>query len=106
MPNWRTIFRTIILFVSLIIITSEITYGQDPTESIIDVNNISTWVRNDGFHPALVKQEGLDGNMWNGIFPIGTAGGVYSEGLVWGGKVYDGGDTLVRVNGNTYGAAT
>ena len=104
MSNWGTKLERTILVVSLIVITSVITYGQDPTESIISVNNISSWVRNDGFHPALVKEEGLDGNLWNGNFPIGTAGGVYSEGLVWGGKVYDGKDTLVRVNGNTYGA--
>jgi hypothetical protein len=71
----------------------------NPTQSIIDINNITSWVGNDGYHDWLV------GGSWNGAYPNGvTAGAIFSEGIVWGGKVNDGNSPIVRVNGNTYGS--
>ena len=71
---------------------------DNPTQSIIDINNITSWVGQDGYHDWLV------GGSWNGAFPNGVvAGAIFSEGIVWGGKVNDGNSPVVRVNGNTYG---
>ncbi len=69
----------------------------NPQQSIIDINNITCWVGQDGYHDWLV------GGSWNGAYPNGVnAGAIFSEGIVWGGKVVDGTTPTVRVNGNTY----
>ncbi len=86
----------------LILTFTYISYSQDSTMSVIDVNNITSWVDNRGFHPTVVTAGDLAGKDWNGTFPKGTAGGVYTEGIAWGGKVFDGNNPLVRVNGSTY----
>ncbi len=68
-----------------------------PGQSLIDVNQITCWVRNDGYHDWVV------GGSWNGAFPNGVnAGPIFSEGIVWGGFVSDGASPSLRVNGNTY----
>lgn len=70
----------------------------DPDQSLININNITSWVRQDGFHDWLV------GGNWNGSFPINHyIGTIFTEGIVWGGKVLDGTAPDIRVNGNTYG---
>ena len=70
----------------------------NPAQSVININNITSWVGQDGFHDWVVASS------WNGAFPNGAAVGViFSEGIVWGGKVSDGISPKVRVNGNTYG---
>lgn len=70
----------------------------DPAQSLVDINNITCWVGQDGFHDWVV------GGSWNGAFPNGVnAGAIFAEGIVWGGKVNDGATPAVRVNGNTYG---
>jgi len=75
-------------------------YAKDPEQSIIDLSNITSWVSNNGFHDWNVTSKN-----WNGNYPNGTnAGVIFSEGIVWGGLVNDGGDKKVRVNGNTYGS--
>ncbi len=67
-------------------------------ESVININNITSWVANNGFHNWVVAKA------WNSEFPKGKKiGTIFSEGIVWGGKVTDGNAPLVRVNGNTYG---
>lgn len=69
----------------------------DPAQSVVDINNITTWVGQDGYHDWLV------GGSWAGAFPNGiNAGAIFSEGIVWGGIVNDGTSPTVRVNGNTY----
>jgi hypothetical protein len=69
----------------------------DPAQSLININNITSWVAQDGYHDWLV------GGSWNGAFPIGNnVGTIFSEGIVWGGIVNDGVTPDVRVNGNTY----
>jgi hypothetical protein len=72
---------------------------DNPVQSIVDINNITSWVGSDGYHDWLV------GGSWNGAYPNGVnAGAIFSEGIVWGGKVNDGTSPQVRVNGNTYGS--
>jgi hypothetical protein len=69
-----------------------------PTQSLMNINNATMWVTEEGFHDWVVASG------WNGAFPNGTSvGSIFSEGIVWGGKVYDGSSPDVRVNGNTYG---
>ena len=70
----------------------------DPASSVVDINNITSWVGSDGSHSQFVG-----GGSWNGAFPKGSELGViYAEGIVWGGKVNDGQTPLLRVDGNTY----
>ena len=69
----------------------------DPGQSLIDVNQITCWTRNDGYHDWVV------GGSWDGAYPNGVvAGAIFSEGIVWGGLVSDGTSPSLRVNGNTY----
>ncbi len=71
---------------------------SDPTQSLMDINNITGWVAMTGFHDWLVDDS------WNGVYPNGFfVGLVFNEGIVWGGLVNDGGSQVVRVNGNAYG---
>ena len=70
----------------------------NPSQSLININNATMWVAQDGFHDWVVASG------WNGAFPNGTTvGAIFAEGIVWGGKVSDGSTPTVRVNGNTYG---
>lgn len=70
----------------------------DPAQSVLNINNVTTWVGADGFHDWVVASS------WNGAFPNGSSvGAIFAEGIVWGGKVNDGTSPAVRVNGNTYG---
>jgi len=90
---YKVYLLTIFLFSSL--------HGQDPEQSIIDVNNITSWIRNDGFHDWLLGIPGYE-KKWNGTFPKGTAGAIFSEGICWGGKVFDRDSVLVRVSGSEW----
>ncbi len=70
----------------------------DPGQSLININNSTCWVGGDGYHDWIV-----DGS-WNGAFPINYfAGTIFSEGIVWGGKVIDNNYPAIRTAGNTYG---
>ena len=72
--------------------------ADDPVSSVVNINNITTWVTADGFMPNIVQN-----GTWNGSFPKGSPSGViYQEGIVWGGLVDDGNSPIVRVGGNTY----
>ena len=71
--------------------------AADPASSVVNINNITSWITEDGYMPAIVQ------GSWNGSFPKGAAAGfIYQEGIVWGGLVNDGGSPLLRVGGNTY----
>ncbi|HCY74914.1 MAG TPA: hypothetical protein DHV28_03260 [Ignavibacteriales bacterium] len=73
--------------------------SQNPKQSIINVGNITSWVSEEGFHDWIAGEK-----HWNGEYPKGkNVGVIFSEGLCWGGLVYDGQSQKVRVNGNTYG---
>src|SRR5690606_26554758 len=63
-------------------------------------NNITLYVQNNGFHPATF------GGSWSSAFPKGIAGGIFQEGIVWGGLVNDGQSPTLRVGGNTYFSGT
>ncbi len=70
----------------------------DPRQSLININNVTMWVTEEGFHDWVVASG------WNGAFPNGSSiGAIFAEGVVWGGQVNDGSSPVVRVNGNTYG---
>ncbi|MBD3275896.1 MAG: hypothetical protein GF372_11325, partial [Candidatus Marinimicrobia bacterium] len=69
----------------------------NPNETLLDVNNQTVWIRQDGYFHWSDHFSGL-----NGTFPKGTSGTVFSQGVVWGGKVNDGNNPVVRVNGSTY----
>src|SRR3990172_10401952 len=71
---------------------------SNPRQSLININNATMWVTEEGFHDWVVASG------WNGAFPNGTTvGAIFAEGIVWGGLVNDGSSPVVRVNGNTYG---
>ncbi len=73
--------------------------AQNPQQSLLNINNVTMWVGENGFHDWVV------GGSWNGAFPNGsTVGAIFAEGIVWGGLVDDGNLPIVRVNGNTYGS--
>lgn len=74
--------------------------GADPSATILDINNITSWINDNGLMPPDVGQS------WNGTFPKGTAGAIYAEGIVWGGFVNDGTNPRLRVGGNTYSSGT
>ncbi len=67
-----------------------------PDQTVININNLTIWLRGDGFHDWTVDAA------WNGTFPKGTAGAIFSDGILWGSKVNDGGEKLIRVGGNTH----
>ena len=70
-----------------------------PSEVPLNINNLTSWIRGDGWHDPIVSSS------WNGTFPKGTAGFIYAEGVVWGGKVNDGFSPSVRVAGNVYASS-
>ncbi|MFQ6615944.1 MAG: hypothetical protein ACE5HZ_04155 [Fidelibacterota bacterium] len=72
------------------------TQDESPAQTTVNVNNITVWVRGDGFHDWVI-----DGS-WNGTFPKGKAGVIFSEGMIWGGFVNDGATPDLRVGGSTY----
>lgn len=73
--------------------------ATNPSETPMDINNITSWLRGDGYHDPIVSLS------WNGTFPKGTAGFIYAEGIFWGGKVDDGVTPVVRVAGNGYASS-
>lgn len=82
-----------------------------PSQTILGINNLTVWVRNDGFfHWAVNGDESfpkgsiswLQHGAWNGTFPKGTVGAVFCEGMVWGGQVKDGVSPSLRVGGSTF----
>ncbi len=74
-----------------------------PNYQILNINNITTWMRADG-------QQNHSPTRDNGsLYPRGTKSVIYQDGFVWGGKAYlDAGLTtpaptqLIRIGGQTY----
>lgn len=99
-PYLTSGFFTVIIFLSILI--NSTSNAQDPSQSLINISKITSWVKDDGFHDWLLIFAG-NKSYFNGSYPNGLpVGVVFSEGIVWGGLVYDGQPTKVRVNGNTY----
>ena len=72
--------------------------------SIIDINNLTTWIRADGSGNQTRYGDGV-------IFPRWTSNVIYQDGYVWGGKAYlnaartqSAPSQTVRVGGGTYSA--
>ncbi|MBK7228203.1 MAG: T9SS type A sorting domain-containing protein [Ignavibacteriales bacterium] len=92
-------FYLLVLLCNICIFNS-FTIAQHLDRSLIDVSKITSWVSSEGFHDWIV-----DNNVFNGSYPNGKPVGViFSEGICWGGLVYDGHAPVVRVNGNNYGS--
>lgn len=77
------------------------TYQRSTT--LLNIGNYSYWLGNDGFsghHPG----EGIQGV----IYPRGTAGVIYQDGLIWGGIVQDPNPAKppLRAGGQTYRIGT
>jgi hypothetical protein len=81
-------------------VTGQNRITDDPFTTLLDVNNITLYVQPTGFHFNFY------GGSWSSAFPKGTAGGIYQEGIVWGGLVNDGQSPQLRVGGNTYFSGT
>jgi hypothetical protein len=75
-------------------------YFGSPQQTIMNINNLTAWIYNDGksgINP--IEEDGI-------IYPRGTACVVYSDGLVWGGYSQDGKNPSLRVGGQTYLVST
>ena len=79
-------------------VTQDLSLGR---RALINVNNISMWFARDGFsgHNPLTDTPGT-------IFPRSTSNIVFQDGLVWGGRVFDGDSQQVRVGGQTFRIGT
>lgn len=75
-----------------------------PRYQILNINNIWTWIRNDGMsNHSPIADDGT-------YFPRGTGSAIYQDGIMWGGKVYldpnytqpGPKDQLIRVGGANY----
>ena len=50
---------------------------SNPAQSVMDINNITGWIGNDGYHDWLV------GASWNGAYPNGVfVGSIFTEGII------------------------
>jgi len=66
-------------------------------KGLIDINNMSMWFKRDGYSAGNPYTDG------SGVtYPRSTDQVIYRDGLVWGGKVFDGKDQILRVGGSTY----
>ncbi|MFO7314140.1 MAG: hypothetical protein C0P73_008110, partial [Rhodothermus marinus] len=75
-----------------------ITQASHPPLSVLDVNNSTIWLRNNGKFDWVDPFSGVNGTM-----PKRTSGPVFAQGFVWGGVLYENGERQgVRVNGSTY----
>jgi hypothetical protein len=74
------------------------TAGQ-VTRTLSNISNWSYWVYYNG-----QTGHAPDGNS-GGVYPRGTAGAIYQDGFVWGGRV-NGSATDIRVGGQTYNIGT
>jgi hypothetical protein len=72
-----------------------------PTATLLNINQISSWARNDGWN----ARDPFTGNA--GLtFPRGIVGAIFQDGILWGGKVIDGRTPQLRVGGQTYSTGT
>ena len=100
------------MFLCLFVLLSSYSYSQknsvdksafslrkptgEPMSTLMNINNISMWLRADG-------RMGQSAHGGCGvIYPRGTSGVVYADGIVWGGFVKDGHESELRVGGTIY----
>ncbi len=73
------------------------------TRTMSNISNWGYWINYDG------KSGNAPNSSSGGIYPRGTAGVIYQDGFVWGGKIDTTGDGIgddVRVGGQTYNIGT
>ena len=76
----------------------DIVFGN---HALININNMSMWFKDDGYSAGNPYTDN------SGVtYPRGTDQVIYRDGLVWGGKVIDGDEPLLRVGGSTYSQGT
>jgi hypothetical protein len=77
-------------------------HGADdmPRFTLLNINNISMWVRDDGWS-ARTPQNGEAG-FW---FPRGVVTSIFQDGWLWGGNLHRS-STPIRVGGQFYGIGT
>ena len=71
--------------------------ANGPNTTLLNINNFRLWVDKKGLFPWTATSAGDHA----GEYPPGLPA-IFTEGFVWGAKVRDGLDTLVRVGGSTY----
>ncbi|MCH7495265.1 MAG: hypothetical protein IH825_04115, partial [Candidatus Marinimicrobia bacterium] len=67
----------------------------------VNINNILYWVRENGLSGNNAVSHGS-----GGIFPRGTAGIIFYDGILWAGKVKDGDLPELRAGGSLYASGT
>ncbi|MBI4547074.1 MAG: hypothetical protein HY707_03780 [Ignavibacteriae bacterium] len=72
-----------------------------PANTILNINNISMWVRGNGG----LERRAHDDNAGT-TFPRGTSTVIYAGGVIWGGLVNDGASPVLRVGGQSYNYGT
>ncbi len=68
----------------------------EPDSTLMNINNITMWVYSNGLSGT--APDGESGT----VYPRGTGGVVFADGIVWGGRVEDGAAPSLRVGGQTY----
>lgn len=71
-----------------------------PFYTLFNINNVAAWYAANG-----EQEHSREGNS-GAYFPKGTSTAIFSSGLLWGGKVSDGGSQSLRVNGHMYSEST
>ncbi|MGB8318833.1 MAG: hypothetical protein WCE54_11950, partial [Ignavibacteriaceae bacterium] len=66
MNQKRAVLKELIFFIFICI--PALSGQQNPVQSIIDINNFTLWVRDDGFHDWVIN------NNYCSTFPKGTTG--------------------------------
>ena len=112
--------RSIILFTLLVSATLAFSQVKKPVAgfsktnvtagTLININRLAMWILADGAGSNIPDANSPDGFGSAGMFfPRGNdpaTAAIFSDGLVWGGQVFDGSDPLVRVGGQVYTAGT
>ncbi|MCH7498016.1 MAG: hypothetical protein IH971_09210, partial [Candidatus Marinimicrobia bacterium] len=70
--------------------------ANGPDTTILNINDFHLWIDRRGFFPWTLSSSGSAGE-----YPPGS-GAIFAAGIIWGAKVRDGGEKLVRANGSTY----
>jgi hypothetical protein len=76
--------------------TANPSLANGPALTTLNINNIEVWVRRD----AALPPDGANGA--SADYPKGITNLIYAEGMVWGVRVYDGTEPILRVGGSTY----
>ena len=86
------------LLITLILISP--VYSQIVKQSVINASNITLWIGDDGSHDWKINKGGVPS--YSGLYPKGTTGGIFTEGILLGGKVFDGNKKIIRISGVSY----